>query len=159
MLSRTLRKPISGVASSINLRPISQSAAVAALAHDIQPAQTSFAQHETALTAKKRGEEFWRRVPIYENVASNDFLSYKWSVSNGQASSSCSNRVLLVAIQIANTVQGKPKLWKFLHAVLPDEVPYDESLLEVQSKEDLIEDIFQGIDAATMAIRVTSVYH
>lgn len=26
-------------------------------------------------------DEFWRKVPVWENVSAGDFLSYRWSVS------------------------------------------------------------------------------
>lgn len=59
--------------------------------------------------------------------------------------------------QIRNTVQGKHKLFEFLNAVVPDEVPYDKNGTSTQSKEDLIEDVLDGVDAATMAVRITFV--
>ncbi|KAJ4394147.1 hypothetical protein N0V93_003364 [Gnomoniopsis smithogilvyi] len=136
MFSSTLRKPFFRVPSTIDFRHISHSATVAAVAHDLQPAQTPSAPHGPVSSAtQQRGEEFWRRVPVFEDVAASEFLSYQWS--------------------IANTVQGKPKLWKFLQAVLPDAVPFDRGSLRAQSKESLIEDVFEGVDAATMAIRIT----
>lgn len=64
---------------------------------------------------------------------------------------------MAIATQIQNIVQGKLKLWKFLQAAIPDVVPYGKDLVGSQSKEDLIQDIFEGVDAATMAIRVTLV--
>lgn len=27
-------------------------------------------------------DEYWRRIPVWENVAVHDFLSYRWSVSD-----------------------------------------------------------------------------
>jgi lysine 2,3-aminomutase len=61
----------------------------------------------------------------------------------------------LTFLQVANTVQGAPKLHKFLSAVLPDHVPYDRSGPRTQSREELIKDVFDGVTAATMAIRIT----
>jgi lysine 2,3-aminomutase len=58
-------------------------------------------------------------------------------------------------LQIANTVQGSPRLLKFLNSVLPDHVPYDRSGTHSQSREELIKDVFEGVTAATMAIRIT----
>lgn len=57
--------------------------------------------------------------------------------------------------QIANTVQGGPKLLKFLSAVLPDHVPYDEEGIKMQTRDELIKDVLDGVTAATMAIRIT----
>lgn len=59
------------------------------------------------------------------------------------------------AHQIANTVQGTSKLAKFLNAVLPQHVPLDHSGSRTQTGEELIEDVLDGVTAATMAIRIT----
>jgi len=53
---------------------------------------------------------------------------------------------------VANTVQGTTKLFKFLSAVLPDEVPCGDGS---QTREELIKDVLDGVTAATMAIRMT----
>ena len=34
-----------------------------------------------AATAVPLREEFWRNIPVYENVSAKDFLSHRWSVS------------------------------------------------------------------------------
>ena len=57
--------------------------------------------------------------------------------------------------QIANLVQGKPKLEKFLSTVLPEKVPLDNAGEKMQTRDDLIRDVFDGIGTATMAIRMT----
>lgn len=79
--------------------------------------------------------EFWRAVPVWRDVGESDFLSYRWS--------------------IANLVQGPEKLHKFLTSVLPEEIPLDQASGTVQSQQDLIADIYAGISAATMALRMT----
>lgn len=58
-------------------------------------------------------------------------------------------------LKVANTVQGTPKLVKFLEAVVPDEVPYDKLGTKMQTREEFIKDVLEGIAAATMAIRIT----
>jgi lysine 2,3-aminomutase len=35
-------------------------------------------------TAMSNHDEFWRKVPLWENVSAADFLSYRWSVSLAQ---------------------------------------------------------------------------
>ncbi|KAM7222637.1 hypothetical protein V8F06_002131 [Rhypophila decipiens] len=80
-------------------------------------------------------DEFWRRVPVWENISPTDFLSYRWGV--------------------ANTVQGTAKLFKFLQAVVPDEVPVDALKTQMQSRDEFIKDVLDGVTAATMAIRLT----
>lgn len=60
--------------------------------------------------------------------------------------------------QIKNTVQGSPKLFEFLKAVVPDEIPFDEEGTRTQSKEDFLMDVFSGVKSSTMAIRMTYVF-
>ena len=50
-------------------------------------------------------------------------------------------------------VQNQQQLFKFLQAVLPEEVPYDST--RMQTRDEFIEDVFEGITAATMAVRMT----
>lgn len=54
---------------------------------DEHPAHESFSYekfktHYPVSTAVSWGEEFWRKVPVYSNVSSKEFLSYRWSVSD-----------------------------------------------------------------------------
>jgi len=67
-------------------------------------------------------QEFWRHVPIWQDASADNFLSYRWGV--------------------ANTVQGGPKLHKFLSAVLPSEVPLDRESGTTQTRDELINDVF-----------------
>ncbi|KAK3330414.1 hypothetical protein B0H66DRAFT_61239 [Apodospora peruviana] len=87
-----------------------------------------------ATTIPRDREEFWRKVPVWEKVSAEEFLSYRWS--------------------IANTVQGTAKLLKFLQAVVPEQVPLDRSG-QMQTREEFIKDVLDGVTAATMAIRMT----
>ncbi|EAA36200.2 hypothetical protein GE21DRAFT_854 [Neurospora crassa] len=80
-------------------------------------------------------DEFWRKVPYWADVTAKDFLSYRWSV--------------------ANTVQGTVKLFKFLQTVVPEEVPVDKLGMQMQSRDEFIKDVLDGVAAATMAIRMT----
>lgn len=57
--------------------------------------------------------------------------------------------------QVANTVQGTAKLFKFLQAVVPEEVPLDKLGMQMQSRDNFIKDVLDGVAAATMAIRMT----
>ena len=57
--------------------------------------------------------------------------------------------------QTTKLVQTKPQLHAFLQAVLPDEVPYDKSGTRSQTRAEFIQDVFDGITAATMAVRMT----
>lgn len=55
--------------------------------------------------------------------------------------------------QIRNTVQGMPKLFKFLQEVIPTQVPLDSH--RTQDKEAFIADVMEGVEAAAMSIRLT----
>lgn len=56
---------------------------------------------------------------------------------------------------MANTVQGTAKLFKFLQAVVPAQVPIDTAGTQMQSRDEFIQDVLDGVTAATMAIRLT----
>ncbi|KAK4250424.1 hypothetical protein C7999DRAFT_11757 [Corynascus novoguineensis] len=92
------------------------------------PAATSFV-HPVGQHAQPVGDEFWRKIPLWSNISAKDFLSYSWST--------------------------KPQLLRFLEAVLPEEVPYEKPGRQTQSRDDFIRDVFEGITAATMAVRMT----
>lgn len=57
--------------------------------------------------------------------------------------------------QTKNMVEKEPQLYKFLRAVLPEEVPFDESGTRMQSRDEFIQDVFEGIKTATMSVRMT----
>ncbi|ROV89958.1 hypothetical protein VMCG_10121 [Cytospora schulzeri] len=80
-------------------------------------------------------DEFWRRVPVFQNVSTSDFISYRWSIKN--------------------TVQGSESLYHFLKAVVPEEVPFDEEHTRTQTKEDFLLDVIDGVNSSTMSIRIT----
>lgn len=65
--------------------------------------------------------------------------------------------MLTTRTQIRNTVQGKLKLLEFLDAVVPSDISFDKHGTRSQDKREFIEDVSDGIDAATMAVRITSV--
>lgn len=49
-------------------------------AHEV-PKNVSFNTHHPVSTSVSWGEEFWRNIPVYSDVTSQEFLSYRWSVS------------------------------------------------------------------------------
>lgn len=61
----------------------------------------------------------------------------------------------IVWLQVYNTVQGTAKLLRFLQAVVPDLVPLDRSRTQMQTRDEFIKDVLDGVTAATMAIRMT----
>ncbi|OAA68611.1 L-lysine-aminomutase [Niveomyces insectorum RCEF 264] len=93
------------------------------------------AQSEATETTVCPQDEFWRKVPIWKDVSADQFLSYQWGITN--------------------TVQVEKKLISFLEAVLPDRVPFDEAGTEMQTRDELVADVLDGIKAATMSTRIT----
>ena len=59
------------------------------------------------------------------------------------------------AIQISNTMQGEAKLHRFLRSVVPEEIPHENHVAGSQTQENFIQDIFEGIAASSMAVRIT----
>ena len=59
------------------------------------------------------------------------------------------------AVQISNTMQGEAKLHRFLRSVVPEEIPYESHVAGSQTQENFIQDVFEGISASTMAVRIT----
>ncbi|CAK7206762.1 hypothetical protein SEUCBS139899_009568 [Sporothrix eucalyptigena] len=85
-------------------------------------------------------DEFWRKVPVWKDVPVEDFLSYAWGIKH--------------------TVQGEGKLAHFLEQVLPDQVPMDDvtdsgNKAGIQTREELVADVIDGIKTATMSTRMT----
>ncbi|EPS45976.1 hypothetical protein H072_5 [Dactylellina haptotyla CBS 200.50] len=83
-------------------------------------------------------DPYWQNIKIWRNVKEEDFLSYRW--------------------QIANTVQGAPNLFKFLENVLPETIPHRGNVQgheRIQSREDFIVDVMEGIKLAPMSTRLT----
>lgn len=79
MLSSVFRRPLLRAPASALSYQTTRNATVSAVAHDLQ--QFNRVHHDNL-----QRDEFWRKVPAYENVAAADFLSYRWSVSTSQAS-------------------------------------------------------------------------
>ncbi|KAI1373610.1 kama family protein [Hypoxylon crocopeplum] len=77
---------------------------------------------------------FWRKVPLWKDIPSKDFLSWRWGVKN--------------------IVESRNKLAEFLDAVLPAEVPHAEGFGGQQSRDEFVADIWAGIKKSTMAVRV-----
>ncbi|ERS95520.1 hypothetical protein HMPREF1624_08036 [Sporothrix schenckii ATCC 58251] len=85
-------------------------------------------------------DQFWRKIPVWKDVSTDEFLSYKWGIKN--------------------TVQGELKLARFLEQVLPDEIPMTDvangdSGKLVQTRDALVTDVVDGIKTATMSTRMT----
>ncbi|KAF4874826.1 L-lysine 2,3-aminomutase [Colletotrichum siamense] len=79
-------------------------------------------------------DQFWRRVPGWEDVSTAEFISYRWSMKN--------------------LVEGPNKLRRFLDRVLPELIPARGRSGVMEPREKLIADIFEGVSEATMSVRV-----
>ncbi|AEO54346.1 hypothetical protein MYCTH_40990 [Thermothelomyces thermophilus ATCC 42464] len=95
----------------------------------VRPVASAVQHQQQQQQQQQPGDEFWRKVPLWSDVSAREFLSYSWST--------------------------KPQLLKFLQAVLPDEVPSDKPDGRAQTRDQFIQDVFEGITAATMAVRMT----
>ncbi len=51
--------------------------------------------------------------------------------------------------QLANNVQGKEALRKFLQAELPDTIPFNSQYEHITTREDFVKDVMEGVDMAT----------
>ncbi|KAK4127198.1 kama family protein [Parathielavia appendiculata] len=89
--------------------------------------------YPVATALPQNRDEFWRKVPLWRDVSTKEFLSYSWS----------------------NLVETQQQLYNFLQTTLPDEVPFDQSGMRMQTRDEFIRDVFEGITAATMAVRMT----
>ncbi|KAL2269784.1 hypothetical protein VTJ83DRAFT_1968 [Remersonia thermophila] len=93
--------------------------------------------HPVSTALPQDYDEFWRKVPLWRDVSVRDFLSYRWSTKN--------------------MVDNKPQLLSFLRATVPDEVPLEKDGSRTQTRDEYIEDVFAGITAATMSVRMTRI--
>ncbi|CAJ2513344.1 Uu.00g014630.m01.CDS01 [Anthostomella pinea] len=85
--------------------------------------------------------EYWRMLPPFKDVGSDDFLSWRWSTK-------------LTGDGVQNVIEKKEKLYEFLRKVLPPEVPRRGYANGMQSREEFEGDIASGIRASTMSLRV-----
>ncbi|KDR77747.1 hypothetical protein GALMADRAFT_155528 [Galerina marginata CBS 339.88] len=82
---------------------------------------------------------YWQKIPLWKDVSENDFLSYRW--------------------QLSNSVQGEKKLREFLAAVLPSKIPRSCTALRrgsaITTGNEFIDSVSDAISRAPMAIRIT----
>ncbi|KAI8288897.1 hypothetical protein K4K60_009968 [Colletotrichum sp. SAR11_57] len=97
--------------------------------HQVLDPVTSFAR-----PPPEQVDQFWRRVPGWEDVSTAEFISYRWSMKN--------------------LVEGPNKLRRFLDRVLPELIPARGQSGVMEPREKLIVDIFEGVSEATMSVRV-----
>ncbi|KAK5132171.1 hypothetical protein LTR08_000328 [Meristemomyces frigidus] len=96
-------------------------------------------QGSLAASASYTGDEYWRKVPLWENTTKQEFLSYRW--------------------QVANTIERKEKLLSFLATVVPAELPQsaidDPRLAPIKTRDDFLADVIEGMKVAPMSVRLT----
>ncbi|KAF6813621.1 l-lysine -aminomutase [Colletotrichum sojae] len=86
--------------------------------------------HDSPKPLPEGVDEFWRKIPGWEGVSAEEFISYRWSCRN--------------------LVEGRPKLHRFLERVLPERIPVYGPSDTMEPRERLIEDVYHGLDEATM---------
>ncbi|TVY56750.1 L-lysine 2,3-aminomutase, partial [Lachnellula cervina] len=103
---------------------------------DYLPAANSSPEHSTV-----DKPEYWRHIPRWQDVTTEQFLRHKW--------------------QMSNTVQSEKTLNEFLTAVLPEDIPPQTDMAvhlrinDVRTPEDFIRRLKEGIKHAPMAIRLS----
>jgi lysine 2,3-aminomutase len=86
-------------------------------------------------------EPYWQKIPKWQNVSTDQFLSHKW--------------------QMSNTVQSEKALYAFLTTVLPAKIPPQADMAPhlritgVETPADFIDRLKEGIKKAPMAVRLS----
>ncbi|KAK7951871.1 l-lysine -aminomutase [Apiospora aurea] len=84
-------------------------------------------------------DEFWRKVPMWKDVSTDEFISWSWTKKN----------------VVEHHSRSAPENLKgILASVLPDHVPFTSNASLVQSREEFINDIFGGIAESSMSLRI-----
>jgi hypothetical protein len=85
--------------------------------------------------------QYWRKVPRWKDVTTDNFLRHKW--------------------QMANTVQSEKDLCEFLAAILPPKIPHQNDMAphlrmtNIDNPEQFINRLKEGIQRAPMAVRLS----
>ncbi|KXH40924.1 L-lysine 2,3-aminomutase [Colletotrichum simmondsii] len=139
--------PVRAAARSIQTTQRGQGARWIATPSRLQAAQAAASEtaveepmyhdHVEDVSTSDRGrrDEFWRKIPWWQDISTEDFLSYRWSSRN--------------------MVERLPKLRGFLDATLPEYIPVRGSSSEMEPRNELVNDVLAGIKKATMSVRLT----
>ncbi|KAI1845331.1 hypothetical protein JX266_008641 [Neoarthrinium moseri] len=84
-------------------------------------------------------DEFWRQIPMWKDVSTQQFLSWDWSRKN--------------VIEFHKRT-NPDSFRKLLAGLLPDSVPLDRKTGMIQSRDEFIEDVFAGLTTSTMSLRI-----
>ncbi|KAK6071101.1 L-lysine 2,3-aminomutase [Seiridium cupressi] len=87
-------------------------------------------------------DEFWRKIPMWKDVSTDQFMSWFWS-----------NRNAVEFHKRSDPIEFR----SLMTQLLPDSVPLDRDTGERQSRDEFIDDIFAGFACSTMsALRLQS---
>ena len=93
------------------------------------------------LEAVESEDPYWRKIPKWTGITTDQFLSHKW--------------------QMGNTVQSEKALCELLTAVLPAVIPAQSDmephlrLVDIHTPEQFIQRVKDGIKQAPMAVRLS----
>ncbi|KAK6843295.1 l-lysine -aminomutase [Apiospora arundinis] len=109
-------------------------------AHYSQAAAVAVPEPENPFPCSNGVDEFWRKVPMWEDVSTDEFISWSWTKRN---------------LVEHHSRSAPEKLQGTLTSVLPDHVPLNRSGSVLQSRDEFISDIFDGIAKSSMSLRIT----
>ncbi|KAH6646477.1 hypothetical protein BKA67DRAFT_664313 [Truncatella angustata] len=83
--------------------------------------------------------EFWRKIPMWKDVSADQFMSWSWSQKHH--------------VQL-HTRSNPDRFRSLISELVPDHVPFDKSIGQMQSKEEFIDDVLAGFACSTMSVRL-----
>ncbi|KAI0017410.1 kama family protein [Xylariomycetidae sp. FL0641] len=103
--------------------------------------------------------EFWRDVPVYRDIDRDQFLNWDWAklVRRSRIEPSDPLLIILSGLQklVEASAKGAKKLWDFLDAVLPEEIPQYMNPNRTVSRDEFMTDIWDGMKKSNMSMRAT----
>ncbi|KAF7524283.1 hypothetical protein G7054_g11458 [Neopestalotiopsis clavispora] len=84
-------------------------------------------------------DEFWRKIPMWKDVSAEQFMSYSWSMRNDIKFHRKSNPIAFR---------------RLIGGLVPDYIPMDKDSGRMQSRDEFIDDIFDGFACSTMSVRM-----
>ncbi|KAK9417185.1 hypothetical protein SUNI508_08989 [Seiridium unicorne] len=84
-------------------------------------------------------DEFWRKIPMWKDVSTDQFMSWFWS-----------NRNAVEFHKRSDPIEFR----SLMTQLLPDSVPLDRDTGERQSRDEFIDDVFAGFACSTMSVRM-----
>lgn len=137
-------------------------APLATIADEIRPNLDTLdapvlAEHIQAPTHSS-GTQYWRKIGVWQDVSEGDFLKYRWQVRLREIE--YLNRKKTDQLnKVANTIDRKDKLLRFLSTVLPPVLPRSRNsnslLTHLKTRDDFLSDVEEGMKLAPMSVRLT----